>query len=175
MKTLFKLFAILFYVAGIVSCSSESIPSEEYISTTENSMKNRTIQSIGNPMIISDFINLVKDDCTELELCFLNSLNPNDTIYVYNQSEVNYPKIDENNIELYKDLAHNKLELSPLKIEPIIKKSPLTRAWDDLIQNQIVTIGLKSGYNPLLENDVRLLSDISYTYDNEVETDGQEG
>ena len=65
---------------------------------------------------------------------------------------------------IYKELIKNKLDFSSSKIKPITKTTAQTKGFDDMIESRIATIGIKPGYNPLLEHDLQLLADVSYVY-----------
>ena len=161
MKSILNLFCLVLLL-GISSCSSDDIPVVPQSRTIQESM---TKNDLGTPMLVTDFIDLVKSTSTEIELEFLYSLDPNDTLYVYEQSKVQFPHLDSTNIEIYKKVAREGIAFSSLSIEPTIKSEPKSRSWgDDFTEYRIATIGVKMGYNPLLEEDVRIYADVSYGY-----------
>ena len=166
MKKVFSLFVIALCLISMTACSSEEIPVEDnHVSTNFKNRSNQTADNeLGTPILVSDFINLVKPKCSEFELDYLNSLKSNDTIYIQKISQTNYPKINKENIKIYKELAKGNLPFAPLDIKPIIKTNAQSRGWSDIIEDRIATVGIKKGYNPILEFDVRLVADISYSY-----------
>lgn len=164
MKKILSLLVGILTMFSISSCSSDDAVDNTLSSNYVSPVSKVTTKEAGTPMKVSDFIDLVKSKCTDMELDFLHSLNPNDTLYVHKQSNVNYPKLNKENIDVYKELVSKKISLSPLEIEPVIQKKVQSRAWDDIIEYRIATVGVKSGYNSILEGEVRLLADVSYTY-----------
>ena len=166
MKKVFSLFVIALSLISMTACSSDDSPLEDnHANTSFKTRVNQTANNeLGTPMLVSDFINLVRPKCSDIELDYLNSLNSNDTIYIQEKSQKNYPQINKENINIYKELAKGNLSFSPLNIKPIIKTTAQSRGWDDIIEDRIATVGVKEGYNPILEFDVRLLADISYSF-----------
>lgn len=166
MKKVLSLFVIALSLISMTACSSDESPLEDNRANTSfKTYTNQTADNeLGTPILVSDFINLVKPKCSDIELDYLNSLNPNDTIYIRDKSQENYPQINKENINIYKELAKGNLSFSPLNIKPTIKTTTQSRGWSDIIEERIGTVGVKEGYNPILEFDVRLLADISYSF-----------
>lgn len=148
-----------------ISCSSE-----EDIGFTENSNVNELClnkektKPVPTRMSVSDFISLVKDDCSKEELDFLLSLSPTDTMYVYKRSEQNYPTINASNLKRYKSLLKTGLSLQRVEsAKPIMVSTVSSRS--DIQQRKTFKYEIKSNYNAIIEGTVSLMGYFSYMYD----------
>lgn len=163
---LLSLGAIMLLISPIfMSCSSEEdIGFTGDSNVNEFSLKEEKTKPIPTRMSVSDFISLVKDDCSKEELDFLSLLSPTDTMYVYKRSEQNYPTINASNLVKYKSLLKTGLPLQRIEsAKPIMVSTVASRS--DMIERKTFKYGIRSNYNAIIEGTVSLYGYFSYMYD----------
>lgn len=127
------------------------------------------IEEVSKPvptlMSVSDFIALVSEDCSKEELDFLSLLSPSDTMYVYEKSEKNYPRINISKLNSYKSILRTGLTLTKVESYEATNISRVLVSRSDMLERRTFSVGIKKDYNAIIEGNVSLMGFFSYMYD----------
>ena len=168
-RKLLSLGILMLLISPIfISCSSEDdlgFAEDCSVSNVSDfSLQEETNKPVPTRMSVSDFISLVKDDCSKEELDFLSALSSTDTMYVYKRSEQKYPRINASNLAKYKSLLKTGLSLKKIESsEAIIVSTVSSRS--DMLERRTFSYEIKNNYNAIIEGSVSLIGYFSYMYD----------
>lgn len=103
---------------GLYSCSQDDVLVQEPVANSKSTI---VPNSLGDQCItVGELVEVVKSDCQDFELSFLNSLPKEMKVHVYSKGTKTYPSIKENEIGKISSLIRNREKVIPVKM-PLIE------------------------------------------------------
>lgn len=115
MKKIFNLafcFGLALLSFGLYSCSQN-----DEVLSQEPATKGTVIPADNERITVEELIEIVKSDCHNYELSFLNSLPKDMQVYVYAKGSKTYPSIKENEVGKISSLIRSRETIKMLSLE----------------------------------------------------------
>ena len=103
---------------GLYSCSQDDVLTQEPVVNSKSAIapESKGIQCI----TVGELIEIVKSDCQDYELSFLNSLPKDMQVYVYSKGSKTYPLLKKNEVNNVSSLIRNREKVRPV-MAPLVK------------------------------------------------------